>query len=275
MFPTTLPYYWVDAFSSQLFGGNPAAVCPLKDGWPEDSLLQAIAFENNISETAYFLPLEDGRFHLRWFTPGREVDLCGHATVASAYVLMEHLDPGRKEVRFESRSGELRVTREGDLFVLDFPARPPRAVEAPAGMTEALRVPDGQRVESYLGHYHMMVLPNESQVRELQPNFNELAKVEAFGAIVTAVADPGVPYDFVSRFFAPRAGINEDPVTGSAHTTLTPYWAQKLGKDVLQARQVSQRGGELRCTNAGDRVLIAGRATLFSTGTIHLQGSSI
>lgn len=271
----SLPYYWVDAFSSRPFGGNPAAVCPLNGDWLDDAVLQSIAFENNISETAYFLPLDDGRFHLRWFTPGREVDLCGHATVASAYVLMEQLEPGRQEVRFESRSGELRVTRDGDQFVLDFPSRPPKPEKAPIGMTRALGLASGETVECFLGHYHMIVLPNEAQVRELQPDFSDLADVEALGVIVTAVADPGSPYDFVSRFFAPRAGINEDPVTGSAHTTLIPYWSQKLGRKTLEARQVSRRGGELRCTEAGDRVFIAGHATLFATGTIHLPPGSI
>src|SRR3954453_20361650 len=167
----SLPYYWVDAFSSTLFAGNPAAVCPLSGEWPDDSLLQSIAFENNLAETAYFLPMDDGRFHLRWFTPGREVPLCGHATVATAYVLMEQLEPGRKEVRFESKSGELRVSRDGDLFVLDFPSRRPKPVDPPAGLAEALRVRPDQIVDCQLGHYHMVAFSSE---RKSGPLFRTL-----------------------------------------------------------------------------------------------------
>lgn len=261
-----IPFYQVDAFSRRVFSGNPAAVCPLQE-WLDDSVLQSIALENNLAETAFFLPIGDGTYHLRWFTPAVEVDLCGHATLASAFVVMNHLEPGRSEVSFQSRSGELRVTRDGELYALDFPARPPRRVAPPAGLIEGLGTePD----EVWMARDYLCVFAHESQVRALQPDLTKLASLEAFATIVTA---PGTSVDFVSRFFAPARGVPEDPVTGSAHCTLIPYWSGVLGRKKLTAHQVSARGGELYCEDRGERVTIAGAAALFSTGTIHLPAA--
>jgi PhzF family phenazine biosynthesis protein len=238
-------------------------VCPL-ERWLDDATLQAIALENNLSETAFFVPEADGRFHLRWFTPAVEVDLCGHATLASAYVLMNHLDPGRAEVRFRSRSGELRVTRDGDLYALDFPSRPPHRVEPPRDLVDAL----GVEPESvWKARDYLVVYKDEQRVRAMAPDMTRLAALDAFAVIVTA---RGTEVDFVSRFFAPARGVDEDPVTGSAHCTLIPYWSGVLGKKSMVAHQVSPRGGELFCEDLGERVKIAGSAALFATGTIHL-----
>jgi PhzF family phenazine biosynthesis protein len=258
-----IPLYQVDAFTRRVFAGNPAAVCPLEH-WLDDSTLQAIALENNLSETAFFVPEADGGFHLRWFTPAVEVDLCGHATLASAYVLMNHLDGGRTEVRFRSRSGELRVTRDGDLYALDFPSRPAHRVEPPHELIEAL----GVEPESvWKARDYMAVFKDEQRVRAMVPDMALLAALDAFAVIVTA---RGNEVDFVSRFFAPGRGVAEDPVTGSAHCTLIPYWSGVLGKRSMVAHQVSARGGELFCEDLGERVRIAGGAALFATGTIHL-----
>jgi PhzF family phenazine biosynthesis protein len=258
-----IPLYQVDAFTPRVFAGNPAAVCPL-ERWLDDSALQAIALENNLSETAFFVPDEQGGYHLRWFTPAVEVDLCGHATLASAYVLMNYLDPSRTEVCFRSRSGELRVTREGDLYALDFPSRPPSRVEPPQELIEAL----GVEPESvWMARDYMAVFRDEQRVRAMAPDMTKLAAMDVFAVIVTA---RGSDVDFVSRFFAPGRGVPEDPVTGSAHCTLIPYWSGVLGKKSMIARQMSARGGELFCEDRGDRVKIAGAAALFATGTIHL-----
>lgn len=262
--PLDIPFYWVDAFADRVFAGNPAAVCPMET-WPADSVMQSIAFENNLAETAYFTPLGGNRFHLRWFTPALEIDLCGHATVASAWVIMNRIQPGLTEVAFETRSGELRVRRDGESYELDFPSRPPRRIQPPAGLASAL---GSEPEECWVGARDLMVVyDNEPKVRALAPDFGKLLGVDAFAVIATA---PGKDHDFVSRFFAPKAGINEDPVTGSAHCTLTPFWAGRLGKSVLRARQISQRGGELLCTLRGERVGIAGSAALYATGTFHL-----
>jgi PhzF family phenazine biosynthesis protein len=257
-----IPLYQVDAFTRRVFAGNPAAVCPL-DKWLPDEMLQAIAAENNLSETAFFV-YENDRLKLRWFTPTTEVDLCGHATLASGYVLMNQLEPGTTEVRFQSRSGELRVTREGDLYSLDFPARPPERVHPPADLIAALGV---EPEEVWKSRDHMAVYETEQQVRALAPDMARLAACKTFATIVTA---PGREADFVSRFFAPASGIPEDPVTGSAHCTLVPYWSNRLGKKSLHAIQVSKRGGELFCEDQGTRVKISGHAALFCSGSIHV-----
>ena len=255
-----IPIYQIDAFTDQLFGGNPAAVCPLAT-WLPDATMQAIAAENNLSETAFFVPA-DGGFELRWFTPEREVELCGHATLATAHLLLRELDPDRERVAFSTRSGRLEVSRDGELLVMDFPAYPPQPVGAPAGLFEAL----GHDAEAVLqGNYLMVVYRDERAVRALEPDFGAMTRAGLEEAIVTA---RGVDCDFVSRFFAPGYGITEDPVTGSAHCTLVPYWAHRLGKIRLHARQVSARGGELYCELRGERVSIAGRAVTYLVGTI-------
>jgi PhzF family phenazine biosynthesis protein len=256
-----VPIYHVDAFSSKLFGGNPAAVCPL-DEWLPDATLQSIAAENNLADTAFYIR-KNGKFHLRWFTPGVEVDLCGHATLAAAHIIMDiRAEVADGRVAFESRSGELVVNRDGDLYALDFPARPPSEREPDEKLFEAL----GATPRLLLGARDLFcVFDTEAEVRAVTPNMEKLAAVDCFAVIITA---PGTDCDFVSRFFAPAQGIPEDPVTGSAHCTLTPYWAVRLGKTKLFARQVSKRGGELWCEHRGDRVTIAGRAVKYLEGTI-------
>jgi len=255
-----IPLYHIDAFTSRLFSGNPAAVCPLEE-WLEDRLLQAIAAENNLSETAFFVRHGD-RYHLRWFTPTMEVDLCGHATLASAFVILNNLEPSKDSVAFDTASGEIIVRRDGDLLSMDFPARPPVPCEVPAGFVEAL----GRRPAEVLKSRDLMaVFESESEVRTLRPNMDLLAQIDAFAVIATA---PATKVDFVSRFFAPRAGVPEDPVTGSAHCTLVPYWSKRLNKPLLHAWQVSARGGELWCQDRGDRVIIQGRSIEYLVGSI-------
>lgn len=257
-----IPIYQVDAFTSEVFSGNPAAVC-LLERWLDDTQLQAIAEENNLSETAFLV--QDGRdYELRWFTPVTEVALCGHATLASAFVLFVCRNWPVEVIRFKTRmSGELAVTRRGGLMEMDFPARPCRPQTPPAGLLGAL----GITSEKVFGSAEdpMVVLDGERAVREVQPDFGALERVDCRGVIVTA---PGNRSDFVSRFFAPQVGIPEDPVTGSAHCVLIPYWAAILDKDHLHAFQVSKRGGELFCANAGERVRISGKAALYLEGTI-------
>jgi PhzF family phenazine biosynthesis protein len=257
-----IPLYQVDAFTKRVFAGNPAAVCPLNE-WLDDATLQAIAAENNLSETAFFVR-EGETLRLRWFTPACEVDLCGHATLASAYVLMNQIEPGRSEVSFLSKSGELRVTREDDLYSLEFPARPPQRVQPPAELIAGLGV---EPEETWKSRDYLAVYSSEQQVRALTPDMEKLAAIDMFAVIVSA---PGRSVDFVSRFFAPRYGVPEDPVTGSAHCTLVPYWSARLNKKSLHALQVSKRGGELFCEDQGTRVRISGHAALFATGTVHL-----
>jgi PhzF family phenazine biosynthesis protein len=256
-----IPIYQVDAFSSKLFGGNPAAICPL-DHWLPDATLQSIAAENSVSETAYYVR-KNGNFHIRWFTPGVEVDLCGHATLASAHVILDiRREVAGARVAFESKSGELIVTRQDDLYALDFPARPPIETKFDDKLFEAL----GATPTMVLGaRDYLCVFDTETEVRALRPNMEKLAAIDRFATIVTA---PGTDCDFVSRFFAPAKGVPEDPVTGSAHCTLIPYWAARLGKSKLFARQISPRGGELWCEHRGDRVTIAGRAVKYLEGTI-------
>lgn len=257
-----IPIHQVDAFTSQVFRGNPAAICPL-ESWLDDATLQSIAAENNLSETA-FLVGGNGEYQIRWMTPAQEVDLCGHATLASAFVLFGDAEKGRDELVFRSKSGELRVRRESDLLTLDFPSRPPQPAPASAELLEGLgRAPR----EVWAARDYLAVFESEEEVRALTPDFQRLGQVDRFAIIVTA---PGTGVDFVSRFFAPGRGIDEDPVTGSAHCTLVPFWARRLGKKRLHALQVSPRGGELFCEDRGDRVAISGRAVRYLQGTIEL-----
>ncbi|MBI4875122.1 MAG: PhzF family phenazine biosynthesis protein [Acidobacteria bacterium] len=255
-----IPFYQVDAFTSRLFAGNPAGVCPLPE-WLDDATMQSIAAENNLSETAFFVPRGD-RYDLRWMTPEVEVDLCGHATLATAFVVFHHLSPERDAVAFDTQSGELVVRREGDLLAMDFPARPPLPLQPHERLVDALGT---QPVQVLASRDYLVVYHDEEQVRTLQPDMDLVSGLDRFAVIVTA---PGRDCDFVSRFFAPAQGVNEDPVTGSAHCTLVPYWAKRLHKSALHARQVSARGGELFCEDQGERVKIAGRAVLYLKGEI-------
>jgi len=256
-----IPLYQIDAFAESLFTGNPAAVCPL-EGWLPDELMQKIAAENNLAETAFFAK-EGAGYRIRWFTPAVEVDLCGHATLATAYVAFAFEGHQGDVIEFASRSGMLRVRKEGDRLILDFPADRPRRVTSPEGLDQALGQPP---IEAWQGRSdYLLVYEQEADVARMAPDFQKLGAVEARGIIVSA---PGNEVDFVSRFFGPRVGIDEDPVTGSAHTTLTPYWSTRLGKTELSAMQLSRRRGWLRCRMSGDRVEIAGRAVPFLKGTI-------
>lgn len=262
-----LPIYQIDAFAGEVFRGNPAAVVPLEK-WLPDATLQAIANENNLAETAYFVPEGDG-WSLRWFTPLVEVDLCGHATLASAHLIFSRLRPDASSVRFQTRSGLLTVTREGNLLALDFPALRPKR-EANESTRSAVDAAMGSAaLELWRARDLLALLPSAAAVRALRPNLDAIARLDAFALIVTAPGDePGV--DFVSRFFAPAKGVPEDPATGSAHCTLTPFWAERLGRTQLAAHQVSARGGRLSCMDRGDRVTIAGQAVLYLEGTIEI-----
>jgi len=250
-----LQLFHVDAFTARVFGGNPAAVCPLT-GWLDDDLLRAVAAENNVSETAYFVPRGDS-YELRWFTPRCEAKLCGHATLASAFVILQILSPGHDSVRFETRlSGSLAVSRQGDLLAMDFPALPPwNCVNPPGALIEGLRKPPETVMQ--IEDNYFAVYEREEEVREITPDFRLLETLHPAGVAITA---PGRDADFVSRYFAPSYGIPEDPVTGSTHCSLAPYWGQRLGKTSLHARQVSERGGELWCDVREQRVFIEGNA---------------
>ncbi len=255
-----IPIFQIDAFTSQVFRGNPAAVCPLQ-AWLPSPTLQAIAAENNLSETAFFLERHN-HFEIRWFTPVTEVDLCGHATLAAAQVIFDA--DSRQELRFSSQSGPLRVFKQDGRIALDFPAREGTPRELPEALVEAL----GQRPRELLASRDWMaVFDSEEQVRALRPDMALLAKLDVFGVIATA---PGESADFVSRYFAPKEGVPEDPVTGSAHCTLIPYWARRLGRSRLEAQQVSPRGGELFCEQQGDRVIIAGHTARYLDGFIEV-----
>ena len=261
-------YYHIDAFTDRVFGGNPAGVCPLKT-WLPDETLQKIAAENNLSETAFFVRSSNGHYDLRWFTPTVEIDLCGHATLASAHVLWKHEGEGSDTLTFQTKSGPLTVTREdNDLLALNFPNRPAREITEPEGLLQAFCLSDapvwiGQAQDRFL-----IVLKSGREVLEAVPSFSLLIKYSPGRFILSATGENGI--DFVSRYFAPDAGVPEDPVTGSAHCTLIPYWAERLKKTVLRARQVSARGGELFCEALGDRVKIAGHAVTYSRGVIKL-----
>tara|TARA_R110002096_G_scaffold97694_16_gene217780 strand:+ start:5506 stop:6285 length:780 start_codon:yes stop_codon:yes gene_type:complete len=255
-----LSLYQVDAFSAHVFGGNPAAVCPLQH-WLSDEAMQKLAMENNLSETAFFVPEQDG-FGLRWFTPTTEVSLCGHATLATAHVLFEHLGYSQKTINFYTKSGKLIVQKEGNRIQMNFPIDEMEKVEAPPVLMQSLGVREG---EVYKSDDYMIVLGREEDVANLEPNFSMLSEVKTRGVIVTA---PGNSADYVLRFFAPQSGINEDPVTGSAHTKLVPYWAKKLGKNEFEARQISKRVGEMSCRLKGNRVEILGNAITYLKGVI-------
>jgi predicted PhzF superfamily epimerase YddE/YHI9 len=257
-----LQIFQIDAFTDTLFGGNPAAVCPLDD-WLEDETLQHIAAENNLSETAFYVP-DKGCYQLRWFTPRTEVDLCGHATLATAWVLENAFGQRQFPIRFMTRSGELRAEKVGAQYALDFPLRRPEPCPAPPGLLFALGL---ETAEVLAAEDYLVIVPDEDCVKSLRPDFGRLKEVPLRGVIVSA---PGDAVDFVSRFFAPNVGIDEDPVTGSAHTILAPYWAQKLAKKELVAMQISKRTGKLECTIAGDRVLIKGSAVKYMEGFIEL-----
>lgn len=288
-----LPYYEVSAFTTNPFGGNPAGVCVL-DAWLPDAVLLGIAANNNLAETAFVVPhvpvsaaqipsprpsprlggereteLRGGssgcNFELRWFTPTVEMDLCGHATLAAASVLFHERGLGGQEIRFQSRSGVLTVTRNQDLLTLDFPARPPAPSVAPEALLHGL---GAKPKETFKARDYLAVFGSEAEVRELKPDFALLKNLDCLGTIVTA---PGTDCDFVSRFFAPGVGVAEDPVTGSAHCTLIPFWAERLGKAKLFARQVSARGGELFCEQVGERVKIGGRAVHYLCGEIKIS----
>jgi len=256
--------FQVDAFAARRFAGNPAAVV-LLDAFLDDAVLQAIAAENNLAETAFLVP-ENGDYRLRWFTPAVEVPLCGHATLASAAVVMERLEPGRHTVVFSSASGPLPVRRQDGGYVMNFPARLSARVPVPDGLTDALGVVP---VEVFANAFNYLVLvASVSAVRELAPNMEALARLDRSGVIVTAQGSDG--YDFVSRYFAPAKGIPEDPVTGGAHCMLAPYWAQRLGKTEFRAYQASRRGGEIVCRLAGDRVDLEGRCVFYLEGEVDI-----
>ena len=257
---TQLPLYQVDAFAAAPFTGNPAAVVPL-ERWLDDALMQSIALENNLSETAFFVP-EGDAFRIRWFTPAAEVDLCGHATLATAWVLFNERGYAGDTVQFQSRSGELRVSRDDDWLTLDFPAQPPVPVARSPELVRGLgRAPS----ELLAAEDYLAVFEDAGQVADLRPDFTLLARLDRRGVIATA---PAEEVDFVTRFFAPGLAVPEDPVTGSAFTQLGPYWAARLGRKRLRARQISARGGEVICEPRGDRVLISGRAVAYLAGTI-------
>jgi PhzF family phenazine biosynthesis protein len=257
-----IPIYQIDAFANRVFAGNPAAVCPLEE-WLEDSLMQAVAQENNLSETAFFVPEKKG-YRIRWFTPLAEVDLCGHATLASAFVVFNYIDTSRNEVTFNSRTGLLTVARANELLSMDFPSQPPVPCATPNKLLDGL---GKEPLEVLCSEDYMAVFSGEQDVIELRPDMSMLRQLDSRGVIVTA---EGRDVDFVSRFFAPKLGIDEDPVTGSAHCALTPYWAKKLSKKDLHAHQMSRRGGELFCQDSGDRVVISGRTAKFMEGVITL-----
>ncbi len=268
-----LEIFQVDAFTNKPFGGNPAAVVPL-EAWLPDETMHNIALENNLSETAFFVK-EDDIYNIRWFTPTFEIDLCGHATLASAFVIFECLKLETERINFQShKSGALSVEKNGDVLTLDFPSRPVSPVDAPAGLFEAI---GGKPNEIFKARDYFLVYETEQEVLDLKPNFSALhqiaalLKIDAHGFIVTARGDSS---DFVSRFFAPEVGVFEDPVTGSSHCNLIPYWAERLGKTKMFARQVSARGGELFCELAGDRVKIGGNATLYLKGEIYVEAES-
>lgn len=257
-----LPVFQVDAFTCAVFGGNPAAVCPLEQ-WLPDDMMQKIAMENSVAETAFFIPLAEC-FEIRWFTPEIEMDLCGHATLAAAHVIARHLNFSLPSIQFHSKSGELTVTVEGKLLTLNFPSRKPELSEAPQIILDAIQ---HKPIEILKSRDYVLVFEDEEVVRHLEPNQKILDQInlDPGGVIVTA---KGKEVDFVSRFFTPQASIFEDPVTGSAHCSLIPYWSEKLGKDSMVALQLSSRVGKLFCKNARERVLISGEAVTYLEGYI-------
>lgn len=256
--------YQIDAFADKVFSGNPAAVIPLKQ-WISKELMQQIAAENNLAETVFFVPEKD-EYHIRWFTPELEIDLCGHATLAAAYVLYNHLGYEEALIRFQSQSGPLTISREGDLICLDFPSwMPQRLTEYPEELIPGLKL------SAYVGVYkkrdYIIELETEQDVLNVRPDFSLLNKIDVIGIIITA---PGKNCDFVSRFFAPNCGIPEDPVTGSSHSQLIPFWSEKLNKKNMHAKQLSARGGEIWCEQKGDRVIMKGKAAFYMKGEISI-----
>ena len=258
-----LTIYQIDSFADKLFAGNPAAVIPL-DKWIDDSLMQQLAMENNLAETAFFVP-KGNDFEIRWFTPALEINLCGHATLASAFVLFNFLEYKSNTVTFHSKSGPLVVTRNGDLLNMDFPSWKPELItEYPSELLASLGNPEITGV--YSNREYLVELMNEQEVRRCTPDFSLMKKVDKM-VIITA---PGKEVDFVSRFFAPTAGIDEDPVTGSAHSQLIPFWSNKLGKDIMQAKQLSKRGGDIYCEQKGKRVIMGGQCVFYMKGEIEI-----
>jgi len=262
-----LSIYQIDAFAEKPFEGNPAAVVPLKE-WLPDNILQAIAEENNLAETAFFIPFGNG-FNIRWFTPTTEVKLCGHATLATAYVLFNILGFEEELITFDSLSGKLSVTRSGELLTLDFPCQKPEKCEAPEKLIQGLGITP---LKCYKNEDYLAVLRSEDEVINVTPDHFHLGKLGLRGVIITA---PSAEFDFVTRFFAPKYGIPEDPVTGSAYTQLTPFWAERLGKTKLTARQLSNRSGKLICELKGSRVLISGTAVRYLEGVIEIKSNKL
>lgn len=257
-----IPIYQIDAFTDKMFEGNPAAVCPLEK-WPERNLMQNIAAENNLSETAFFVRSEEG-YDMRWFTPTTEVDLCGHGTLAAGHVLFNHLEYKEEYIRFFTRSGRISVKKESDMIIMNFPSRIAEPIDAPEDLLEGLNL-ETPPVKVLKDMNYLVVLETSEQVKQVKPNFGVLSNINYAGIICTA---PGNNHDFVSRYFAPYIGIYEDPATGSTHTTLTSYWAKELGKKELTARQVSRRGGTLFCKYLGERTEIGGKTKTYMKGEI-------
>ncbi|MFL5738897.1 MAG: PhzF family phenazine biosynthesis protein [Flavisolibacter sp.] len=257
-----LSIYQVDAFADKIFCGNPAAVVPL-DSWVEDEIMQKIALENNLSETAFFVKTDEG-YHLRWFTPEYEIDLCGHATLASAYIIKNFLEPHVEEISFTTKqAGILKASARSGMYMLDFPSRMPHSCSVPSRLYESLGI--SQAIEVLKSRDYFVVLPDEEAVKNVQPDFTIMKELDTIGVIVTA---KGQTADVVSRCFYPGLGIPEDPVTGSAHCNIVPYWSAKLHKTKLFCKQLSPRGGDLHCTLDGDRVLMSGKCVLYLRGEI-------
>lgn len=257
-----LSIYQVDAFTEKVFQGNPAAVVPLED-WLEDDLMQKIAMENNLSETAFFVKTDTG-FHIRWFTPESEIDLCGHATLASVYIIKNFIEPHLAEINFTTQvAGTLKAMAKDGIYTLDFPSRMPQPCSVPDKLFRSLNITTA--VEVLKSRDYFVVLPNEEALKNIEPEFMLMKELDAIGVIVTA---KGQSADVVSRCFYPGAGIPEDPVTGSAHCNVVPYWSNKLGKTKLFCKQLSQRGGDLHCELNGDRVLMSGKCVLYLQGEI-------
>ncbi|MFE4709210.1 PhzF family phenazine biosynthesis protein [Peribacillus simplex] len=255
--------YVVDAFTENVFEGNPAAVCVMEE-WLSDNLMQKIAMENNLSETAFAVK-EGDSYRLRWFTPGGEIDLCGHATLATAYIIANYYEDNVETITFQTMSGELIVLKKGELYEMDFPSRMPEPLTLTEQMVDALGV---QPIETYLGRDLMFVLEKEEDVQNAMPDFSKIKNLpDGLGVSITA---KGEKYDFVSRCFFPKLNVNEDPVCGSAHCNFIPYWSQRLGKDEMISRQLSERGGTLYCKFEGDRVKISGTAALYSIADLQV-----
>lgn len=258
-----LDIYQIDAFANKIFEGNPAAVCPLEN-WLPDELMQSIASENSLSETAFFVST-DTAYHIRWFTPKREVDLCGHATLASAFVIFSTLNYKKNKIIFSSKSGELIVSKNGEWLEMDFPTQAPEQCSIPEQIIKAFKT---MPIKCLKSQDYIVIFANENEVLNAKPDMSALNELNLRGVVITAV---GKNYDFVNRVFAPKYGINEDSVTGSAFTQLIPYWSEKLSKKILTAKQVSARGGEVNCAYLGERVKISGKAVQYMVGSIEIQ----